>query len=1341
MDKTIWKILLIDEDEDDCLLTRDMLNESQGRQIEMDWAQSFETGVETLAETHYDAVLVDYDLKPHNGVHLIRQFTEAAYPAPFILYSGQALYETELEALQAGATAYLSKREVTPLLLERLIRYAIERKQAEAELKESEQSQRALAEKLASDQSKLSAVLNNLPVGIWIADSEGRLIGKNEQADRIWAGETPLVESMQQYQEYAAWWVDTHARVLPEEYPVARAARTGQPVEPVEMRIRRFDGTEGYVLVSAAPIKDQEGRLEGVVGVNLDITDRRAAEAALQKVHAEAEEGRRLLEALLEHVPEGISITSGPPDFRITHVSRWASRVSGRSSSELLNHSAGYHQEAWGLKLADGETVPATEQLPLYRAGHYGQQTSNMEMVVEAKDGSKFPILVRAAPIRDEQGQIVGAINCWMDISERKQAEALAALKVAEAEASAREAELRRSEMDALFEQINEAVLLCDLEGVPQKVNPRVVETYGFDPTGMPPAEIAMRVKTTDQNGNPRQLEGYLTEMALLGDVVRSHTLRIVNPGGDRYSVSASANPFYNTSGEIAGIIITWHDITEREEQAQVLRESEQRYSALFNAKTNGIAHCRVITDAQGQPIDYEIIQVNSAYEEITGIKRKDIEGRRAREVFPGIENFAYDYIGNYGRVGLKGEELNIEVYFETLRQWLSIYVYSPKPGEFIAIFTDVSVRKETEQSLRESEERFRLARQAVDGIVYDWEPARHSVRQMDGIYQILGLPVDEPLPSDPEWWQKRIHPEDAPAARKQLEDALAGKGDGIDCEYRIQHHQGNWIHLWDRAFILHDNEGNPARVVGFAVDITERKAAEARADFLQQLGRDLNAARRSEEVGAIVVERLCQFLDVDRCLIAEPNLAERTVQVCYDYQRPGLHQENIRALSWNIAAITQELQEDEVIVVEDVSSHPLTAGIISQYLAKVKAQAFVLVPLAIQEERLVVLAVACCQPHRWNKQDVHLIRQAARQAWLTIERAEVIERLRESEERFRVALDQAPISVFTQDRDLRFTWVYNPLGGFLVEDLEGYLESELIPPGHMEGVMELKREVIELGLPRQKELHVRVGDSWMDVILNARPVFNAEGQVSGLIGAVMDISAVRQLQAQQIENEAKVQVQRWLMEHREKERMQIARTLHDKPLQDLLAVHLYLNNIFESSTESLPGNFTQAQQILEKAIDEVRSLALDLRPPMLMHMGLEKAMRAYVASFRQRNPDLLVQLDLEQDQQTLSEDTRLALYRIFQELLQNVSEHAGAGEAWISLHFTAEEVVLVVKDDGSGFETPARWVDLASTGHLGLVGISERMEFLNGTFEIDSNPGSGTQVEVRVPISQNQSA
>jgi PAS domain S-box-containing protein len=143
-------------------------------------------------------------------------------------------------------------------------------------------------------------------------------------------------------------------------------------------------------------------------------------------------------------------------------------------------------------------------------------------------------------------------------------------------------------------------------------------------------------------------------------------------------------------------------------DEAGALRESEERYSSLFRNVTLGIAHCRTILDKSGIPVDYEILHVNNAYTSVTGIKKEDIEGKTAKEIFPEIEKYSFDYIRNYGKIALEGGELNFEVYFEGLDQWLSIYVYSPKKYEFTAFFTDISSRKKAEAELSRSEERLK---------------------------------------------------------------------------------------------------------------------------------------------------------------------------------------------------------------------------------------------------------------------------------------------------------------------------------------------------------------------------------------------------------------------------------------------------------------------------------------------------------------------------------------------------------------------------------------------------------------------------------------------------------
>lgn len=134
-----WKILIIDDDEDDYILTWQMLSDTKRGKYILDWSSSYEEARAALQKDHYDAVLMDYDLGAHNGLELIREATAAGYRAPFILFTGRGSYEVDVEAMQAGASLYLTKGETSALMLERGIRYAIERKQVEQALQQANQ--------------------------------------------------------------------------------------------------------------------------------------------------------------------------------------------------------------------------------------------------------------------------------------------------------------------------------------------------------------------------------------------------------------------------------------------------------------------------------------------------------------------------------------------------------------------------------------------------------------------------------------------------------------------------------------------------------------------------------------------------------------------------------------------------------------------------------------------------------------------------------------------------------------------------------------------------------------------------------------------------------------------------------------------------------------------------------------------------------------------------------------------------------------------------------------------------------------------------------------------------
>lgn len=151
------RVLLIDDDEDDAFLTRDLLTHIPGSHFHMDWEPNWEKALNDVCRGEYDVYLVDYRLGSRTGLELIREAQQRDCRAPFILLTGQSQREIDFEAMEAGAADFLDKKTLTSTLLERSIRYAIQAKQSEEELEKRVAERTAeLAEANAALQREIS---------------------------------------------------------------------------------------------------------------------------------------------------------------------------------------------------------------------------------------------------------------------------------------------------------------------------------------------------------------------------------------------------------------------------------------------------------------------------------------------------------------------------------------------------------------------------------------------------------------------------------------------------------------------------------------------------------------------------------------------------------------------------------------------------------------------------------------------------------------------------------------------------------------------------------------------------------------------------------------------------------------------------------------------------------------------------------------------------------------------------------------------------------------------------------------------------------------------------------
>lgn len=349
-------------------------------------------------------------------------------------------------------------------------------------------------------------------------------------------------------------------------------------------------------------------------------------------------------------------------------------------------------------------------------------------------------------------------------------------------------------------------------------------------------------------------------------------------------------------------------------------------------------------------------------------------------------------------------------------------------------------------------------------------------------------------------------------------------------------------------------------------------------------------------------------------------------------------------------------------------------------------------------------------------------------------ERKQVEEALKGSEARFRAIFEKAAIGIAVLDLEGRIVDsnpAWQRMLGYSAEELRDMSFSDYRHPADLRVNMLLFQELAAGARDyyRMEKRFLRKDRQMVWGNSTVSLVRDAEGKPQFIIGMVMDITERKQMEAELAE------VQRRLMEGREAERLHLAQELHDGPLQDLIGISYRLAELAEAvPDEAGVGQMEAAQATLQQVLRVLRTFSGELRPPALAPFGLEKAIRSHVEDFQRQHPELEVQFKLMPDGQALPEQVRLALFRIYQQALNNVVRHAQASLVSIHFELDAQQTLLEIQDDGHGFEVPKRWIELVRRGHLGLVGIAERAEAIGGRLEVVSTPGEGTLIRVVVP-------
>ena len=358
-------------------------------------------------------------------------------------------------------------------------------------------------------------------------------------------------------------------------------------------------------------------------------------------------------------------------------------------------------------------------------------------------------------------------------------------------------------------------------------------------------------------------------------------------------------------------------------------------------------------------------------------------------------------------------------------------------------------------------------------------------------------------------------------------------------------------------------------------------------------------------------------------------------------------------------------------------------------------------------------------------------------------ERHQAEERLRQSERRLAEAQQVARIGSWERDlRTNQVTWSNELYRLFDVKSAEVDLSYEQflnrLVPQDVERIRALVDEAIRERRSFSCDYRITHADGSVHVLHDrGGMILNEKGEPIRLVGTVQDVTELRRAEQALQEYAARLQaLSRRLLEVQEEERRHLARELHDEFGQILATITLHLHAAHGLAGDAARPRLDECARLLRQAGEQVRNLAIELRPTMLDTLGLDATLRWLAEQHQQRNGcevDFVGHLTGP----PLPPDLSIACFRVVQESLTNVVRHAAARHVRIELSQSENLLELVIRDDGVGFDVAPTQEQAARRGSLGLLGMAERVQLLGGTLHVESEPGRGTRIRASFPLSE----
>lgn len=673
----------------------------------------------------------------------------------------------------------------------------------------------------------------------------------------------------------------------------------------------------------------------------------------------------------------------------------------------------------------------------------------------------------------------------------------------------------------------------------------------------------------------------------------------------------------------------------------------------------------------------------------------------------------------------------------------------------------DAVERAKAEEAMRQSEEKYRTLFEAMDegvstvqvifdadGTVADLIYLAHNpalTRHTGITSDIIGKPVREVVPYlEPFWYEVfgRVVKTGQPERFQQ-------EGAGVKRHFDV--------------FLTPVAKGS-STVISVYTDITERKQAEERQSYLLRLSDALRTLTDPNKIRSVAMQVMGMHLKVSRAAYVDAEADVTAMRVISDYTDGVAPWVGMISLADFGAALGKDFLEGRTVIIDDVQTDERFADSRETYNT-LEIGAAVGVPLLKNDQIVAAMGVHHKSARHWTNAEIKIIEETAERTWAAVERSkaenalqqindrleqqvvdrtqelkESLEFLQRSEERLRSYLTASSDLVYQMSADWREMYALDS-DNFLMRTTSAsdkWLKN-YIPADEQSRVLTAVRKAILHKTIFELEHRVIMADGQIGwTHSRAMPLLDDKGEIKEWFGVASNITEKKKAEEnlQQLKVAQQQEIVQVTLATQEEERRRIAESLHNGLGQMLYGVKISLASLSVKAAAAKPEKYEQTRQytndLLSEAIRDTRRISHALMPSTLDEFGLQVAVTDIC---NQLQSQVRFASSVHLGNIKLDRYMELALFRILQELMMNVVNHAQASLASVTISIEEQTIRLRVKDNGKGIDPQKQDKD-----GIGLASIRSKVKLLNGDVQIKSGLSIGTEVLVSLPMPMNNS-